>query len=174
EKASNEADKQKSSQEDSIPKNADKPEAVEQKTDSQAAKNSRESVDNGEKNSKQVDIDKAVNSDAAHLEEAKIAEPKADQAQPSATEAKVQMSDAKSTDNSKIAAKKVAAKEPIADQQATSNSSDVKTDRPADSQKVAESQKPVDAIVENKAAIEKGQETASDVATGANFKADDD
>src|SRR5690606_25544826 len=47
EKASNEADKQKASQEDSTPKNADKPEAVEQKTDSQAAKNSRDSVEIG-------------------------------------------------------------------------------------------------------------------------------
>ena len=168
EKASNDADKQKASQEDSTPKNANKPEAVEQKTDSQAAKNSRDSVDNSEKNSKQVDIAEAVDSDAAHLEEVKIAEPKADQAQPSATEAKVQMSDAKSVDNTKVAAKKVAAKEPIAEQQATSNSSDAQTDRPADSQK------PVDAIVENKAAIEKTQETASDVATDANSKADDD
>ncbi|MGP5336540.1 Rne/Rng family ribonuclease [Psychrobacter maritimus] len=174
EKASNEADKQKASQEDSSPKNVDKQETVEQKTDSQATKNSRDSVDNSEKNSKQVDTDKAVDSEAAHLEEAKIAEPKVDQAQPSTTEAKVQMSDAKSTDDSKIAAKKVAAKEPIADQQATSNSSDVQTDRPADSQKVAENQKPVDAIVENKAAIEKTQETASDVATDANSKTDDD
>ena len=170
EKASNEADKQKASQEDSTPKNADKQEAVEQKTDSQAVKNSRESVDNSEKDSKQVDTAKAVNSDAAHLEEAKIAEPKVDQAQPSATEAKVQMSDAKSVDDSKVAAKKVAAKEPIADQQATSNSSDVKTDRPADSQKLAESQKPVDVTAENKAATEKTQETASDV----NSKTDDD
>ena len=174
EKASNEADKQKASQEDSTPKNADKQEAVEQKTDNQAAKNSRDSVDSSEKNRQQVNTAKAVNSDAVHLEEAKIAEPKVDQAQPSATEAKVQMSDAKSTDDSKIAAKKVAAKEAGADEQATSNSSDVKTDRPADSQKVAESQKPVDAIVENKAAIEKGQETASDVATDVNSKTDDD
>src|SRR5690606_5022761 len=172
EKASNEADKQKSSQEDSIPKNADKPEAVEQKTDSQATKNSRDSVDNSEKNSKQVDTDKAIDSDAAHLEEAKIAEPKADQAQPSATEAKVQMSDAKSTDDSKIAAKKVAAKELAADQQATSNSSDAQTDRPADSKKLAESQKPVDVTAENEVATEKAQETASDVATDANSKAD--
>ena len=164
EKASNEADKQKASQEDSNPKNADKQEAVEQKTDNQAAKNSRDSVDSSEKNRQQVNTAKAVNSDAVHLEEAKIAEPKVDQAQPSATEAKVQMSDAKSVDDSKIAAKKVAVKELIADQQATSNSSDVKTDRPA------ESQKPVDAIVENKAATEKGQETASDV----NSKTDDD
>ncbi|WP_372828914.1 Rne/Rng family ribonuclease [Psychrobacter maritimus] len=173
EKASNDADKQKARQEDSNPKNADKQEAVEQKTDSQATKNSRESVDNSEKDSKQVDTAKAVNSDAAHLEEAKIAEPKVDQAQPSATEAKVQMSDAKSVDDSKVAAKKVAAKEAGADEQATSNSSDVKTDRPADSQKVAESQKPVDATAENKAATGKTQETASDVATDANSKADD-
>ena len=171
EKASNDADKQKARQEDSTPKNVDKPEAVEQKTDSQAAKNSRDSVDNSEKNSQQVET---VNSDTAHLEEAKIAEPKVDQAQPSATEAKVQMSDAKSVDDTKVAAKKVAAKEAGTDEQATSNSSDVKTDRPADSQKLAESQKPVDAIVENKAATEKGQETASDVATDVNSKTDDD
>src|SRR5690606_21985869 len=101
-------------------------------------------------------------------------EPKVDQAQPSATEAKVQMSDAKSVDNTKVAAKKVAAKEAGADEQATSNSSDVKTDRPADSQKVAESQKPVDVTAENKAATEKTQETASDVATDVNSKTDDD
>jgi len=168
EKASNDADKQKARQEDSTPKNVDKPEAVEQKTDSQATKNSRESVDNSEKNSQQVDIAEAVNSDAAHLKEAKIAEPKADQAQPSATEAKVQVSNTNSVDDSKVAAKKGAAEEAGTDEQATSNSSDVKTDRPA------ESQKPVDAIVENKAATEKTQETASDVATDANSKADDD
>ena len=169
EKASNDANIEKARQEDSPTKNADKQETVEQKTDSQAAKSSNVSVDNREKSSQQVDIVEAIESDAAHLEEAKTAEPKADQAQPSATEAKVQMSDAKSVDDTKVAARKVAAKEPIADQQATSNSSDAQTDRPADSKKLAESQKPVDATAKNETATEKTQETASDV----NSKADD-
>ena len=184
EKASNAANIEKASQEDSTPKNADKHEAVEQKTDNQAAKNSNGSVYNREKSSQQVNRAETVNSDASHLEEAqleeaqleeaqleeaKIAEPTtADQAQPSAT-------DAKSVDDSKVAAKKVDAKEAGADEQATSNSSDVQTDRPAatDSKKLAESQKPVDATAGNEAAIEKTQETASETDSDVNSKADD-
>ena len=174
EKASNDANTEKASQEDSTPENADKHEAVEQKTDSQAAKSSNGSVDNREKSSQQVNRAETVNNDAAQLEEAKIAEPTtADQAQPSATEAKVQMSDAKSVDDSKIAAKKVDAKEAGVDEQVTSNSSDVQTDRPADSKKLAEIQKPVDTTAENDAAIEKTQETASETDSDVNSKADD-
>ena len=174
EKASNETDKQKESQESSTPKNVDKQEAVEQKTDSQAAKNSRDSVDNREQSSQQVNRAETVNNDAAHLEAAQLEEAKiADQAQPSATEAKVQMSDAQSVDDSKVAAKKVDAKEAGADEQVTSNSSDVQTDRPADSKKLAESQKPVDTTTENDAAIEKTQETASETDSDVNSKADD-
>ena len=175
EKSSNDANTEKASQEDSTPKNADKHEAVEQKTDNQAAKNSNGSVDNREKSSQQVNRAETINNDAAHLEaaqleEAKIAEPTtADQAQPSATEAKVQMSDAQSVDDSKVAAKKVDTKETGADEQVTSNSSEVQTDRPAGSQKLAESQKPVDATAVNEAATEKTQETESNV----NSKADD-
>ncbi|MBB3106749.1 ribonuclease E [Psychrobacter luti] len=174
EKASNDADKQKIRQEDSTPKNADNQETVEQKTDSQAAKNSRKSVDSSEKSSKQVDTAEANHSDDNKVEEAKIAEPKVDQAQPSATEAKVQMSDTKSVDDTKVAAKKVDAKEVGADEQVTSISSDVQNDRPADSKKPVESQKPVDTTAKNEAATEKTQETASDVATDAEFKAGDD
>ena len=174
EKASNDANIEKARQEDSTTKNADKQETVEQKTESQAAKNSNGSVDNSEKSSQQVNRAETVNSDAAQLEEAKISEATtADQAQPSATEAKVQMSDAQSVDDSKIAAKKVDAKELSADEQVTSNSSDVQTDRPADSKKLAESQKPVDTTTENEAAIEKTQETASETDSDVNSKADD-
>ena len=175
EKASNAADIEKARQEDSTPEKSDKQEAIEQKTDSQAAKSSNGSVDNSEKSSQQVNRAEAVNSDAAHLEEAKIAEPNADQAQPSATEAKVQMSDAQYVDDSKVAAKKVDAKEAGADEQATSNSSDVQTDRPAatDSKKLAESQKLVDTTAENEAATEKTQETASETDSDVNSKADD-
>ena len=178
EKSSNDANTEKARQEDSTPENSDKQEIVEQKTDSQAAKSSNVSVDNREKSSQQVNRAETVNSDAshleaAHLEEAKISEPKADQAQPSTTEAKVQMSDAQSVDDSKIAAKKVDAKEAMADEQVTSNSSDVQTDRPADIKKLAESQKPVDATAENEAATEKPQETASETDSDVNSKADD-
>ena len=174
EKASNDANIEKARQEDSTTKNADKQETVEQKTESQAAKNSNGSVDNSEKSSQQVNRAETVNSDAAQLEEAKISEATtADQAQPSATEAKVQMSDAQSVDDSKIAAKKVDAKELSADEQVASNSSDVQTDRPADSKKLAESQKPVDTTTENEAAIEKTQETASETDSDVNSKADD-
>ena len=173
EKASNEANTEKASQEDSTPENSDKQEAVEQKTDNQAAKSSNGSVDNREKSSQQVNEAEAVNSDAAQLEEAKIVEPKADRAQPSATEAKVQMSDAQSVDDNKVDAKKVDAKEAGVDEQVTSNSSDVQTDRPADRKKLAESQKPVDTTAENDAAIEKTQETASETDSDVNSKADD-
>ncbi|WP_201547119.1 Rne/Rng family ribonuclease [Psychrobacter immobilis] len=178
EKSSNDANIEKASQEDSTTKNADKQETVEQKTDSQAAKNSNGAVDNSEKSSQQVNRAETVNSDAAHLEaaqleEAKIAEPKADQAQPNATEAKVQMSNAKSVDDSKVDAKKVDAKEAEADEQATSNSSEVQTERPADIKNLAESQKPVDTTAENDAAIEKTQETASETDSDVNSKADD-
>ena len=175
EKASNDANTEKASQEDSTPENADKHEAVEQKTDSQAAKSSNGSVDNREKSSQQVNEAETINNDAAQLEEAKIVEPKADRAQPSATEAKVQMSDAQSVDDNKLDAKKVDAKEAGVDEQVTSNSSDVQTDRPAatDSKKLAESQKPVDTTAEKDAAIEKTQETASETDSDVNSKADD-
>ena len=169
EKASNAANIEKARQEDSTPKNADKHEAVEQKTDNQAAKNSNGSVDNSEKSSQQVNRAETVNNDAALLEAAKTG----DQAQPSATEAKVQMPDTQSVDDSKIAAKKVDAKEAGADEQVTSNSSDVQTDRPSDSKKLAESQKPVDATAVNEAATEKPQETASETDYDVNSKADD-
>lgn len=148
EKAINEADKQKASQEDSTPKNADKQEAVEQNTDSQAAKNSRDSVDNSQKTSTQAvtanaaQNDNAQNDNAASVD-ALLAAAQTNDAKPSTTDDKVQKSDAKSVDERNIEATKSAA-----DEQSTSKSrSAVKTSSKA----------------EDVAPTEKAQKAASDV-----------
>lgn len=133
EKASNEADKQKASQEDSTAKNADKQEAVEQMTDSQAAKNSLDSVDSSPKTSTQTVTADAAKSDNAQNDKAEsgdavVAAAKMDDAKTSTTEDKVQKSDANSVDERNVEATK-----PAADEQSTSKSrSAVKTSDKAD------------------------------------------
>ena len=143
EKASNEADKQKASQEDRTPKNADKQEAVEQITDSQAAKNSLDSVDSSPKTSTQTVTADAAKSDNPASGDAVVAAAKMDDAKTSTTEDKVQKSDANSVDERNVEATK-----PAADEQSTSKSrSAVKTSSKAD----------------DVAPTEKAQKTASDV-----------
>lgn len=133
EKAINEADKQKASQEDSTAKNADKQEAVEQITDSQAAKNSRDSVDSSQKTSTQTVTADAAKSDNAQNDKAEsgdavVAAAKMDDAKTSTTEDKVQKSDANSVDERNVEATKSAA-----DEHSTSKSgSAVETSRKAD------------------------------------------
>ncbi|MHA1178850.1 Rne/Rng family ribonuclease [Psychrobacter faecalis] len=123
EKASNEADKQKASQEDSTPRNADKQKAVEQITDSQAAKNSRDSVDSSQKTSTQT-----TTVQAAQSGDAVVAAAKMDEAKTSTTEDKAQKSDANSVDERNVEATKSAA-----DEHSTSKSgSAVETSRKAD------------------------------------------
>ena len=128
EKAINEADKQKASQEDSTAKNADKQEAVEQITDSQAAKNSRDSVDSSQKTSTQTVTADAAKSDNPASGDAVIPAAKTDETKLSTTEDKVQKSDANSVDERNVEATK-----PAADEQSTSKSrSAVKTSDKAD------------------------------------------
>lgn len=128
EKASNEADKQKASKEDSTAENADKQEAVEQMTDSQAAKNSRDSVDSSPKTSTQTVTADAAKSDNPASGDAVVAAAKMDDAKTSTTEDKVQKSDANSVDERNVEATKSAA-----DEHSTSKSgSAVKTSRKAD------------------------------------------
>ncbi|MEZ2692999.1 Rne/Rng family ribonuclease [Psychrobacter faecalis] len=128
EKAINEADKQKASQEDSTAKNADKQEAVEQITDSQAAKNRRDSVDSSPKTSTQTVTADAAKSDNPASGDAVVAAAKMDDAKTSTTEDKVQKSDANSVDERNVEATK-----PAADEQSTSKSrSAVKTSDKAD------------------------------------------
>lgn len=127
EKASNEADKQKASQEDSTPKNAHKQEAVEQITDSQAAKNSRDSVDSSPKTSTQTVTVDAAQNDKAQSGDAVVAAAKMDEAKTSTTQDKAQKSDANSVDERNVEATK------SADEQSTSqNRSAVKTSSKAD------------------------------------------
>ena len=143
EKAINEADKQKVSQEDSTSKNADKQEAVEQNTDSQAAKNSRDSVDSSQKTSTQAVTANAAQNDNAASVDTVLAAAQTNDAKTSATDDKVQKSNAKSVDQRNIEAITSAAVE-----QATSKSrSAVKTSNKAD----------------DVAPTEKAQKTASDV-----------
>ncbi len=128
EKASNEADKQKASQEDRTPKNADKQEAVEQITDSQATKNSLDSVDSSQKTSTQTVTADAAKKDNAASGDAVVAAAKMDDAKTSTTEDKVQKSDANSVDERNVEATKSAA-----DEHSTSKSgSAVETSRKAD------------------------------------------
>ncbi|MGP5313185.1 Rne/Rng family ribonuclease [Psychrobacter faecalis] len=128
EKASNEADKQKASQEDSTPRNADKQKAVEQITDSQAAKNSRDSVDSSQKTSTQTTTVQAAKNDNAQSGDAVVAAAKMDEAKTSTTEDKAQKSDANSVDERNVEATKSAA-----DEHSTSKSgSAVETSRKAD------------------------------------------
>ena len=128
EKASNEADKQKASQEDSTPRNADKQKAVEQITDSQAAKNSRDSVDSSQKTSTQTTTVQAAKNDNAQSGDAGVAAAKMDEAKTSTTEDKAQKSDANSVDERNVEATKSAA-----DEHSTSKSgSAVETSRKAD------------------------------------------
>ena len=123
EKAINEADKQKASQEDSTAKNADKQEAVEQITDSQAAKNRRDSVDSSQKTSTQTVTADAAKSDNPASGDAVVAAAKTDETKLSSTDDKVQKSDANSVDERNVEATK-----PAADEQSTSKSrSAVKT-----------------------------------------------
>ena len=119
EKASNEADKQKASQEDSTAKNADKQEAVEQITDSQAAKNSRDSVDSSQKTSTQTVTADAAKSDNPASGDAVIPAAKMDDAKTSTTEDKVQKSDANSVDE-----RNVEATQPAAEKSSMSKSRD--------------------------------------------------
>ncbi|MGP5271982.1 Rne/Rng family ribonuclease [Psychrobacter faecalis] len=143
EKASNEADKQKASQEDRTPKNTDKQEAVEQITDSQAAKNSLDSVDSSQKTSTQTVTADAAKSDNPASGDAVVAAAKMDDAKTSTTEDKVQKSDANSVDERNVEATK-----PTAYEQSTSKSrSAVKTSGKAD----------------DVAPTEKAQKTAADV-----------
>ena len=148
EKASNEADKQKASKEDSTPENADKQEAVEQMTDSQAAKNSRDSVDSSPKTSTQTVTADAAKSDNPASADAVVAAAKMDDAKTSTTEDKVQKSDANSVDERNVEATK-----PAADEQSTSKSrSAVKTSDKADDVAPTEAQKTaadVDANTDN-------------------------
>ncbi|WP_423813416.1 Rne/Rng family ribonuclease [Psychrobacter sp. 219-2-C] len=148
EKASNEADKQKASKEDSTPENADKQEAVEQMTDSQAAKNSRDSVDSSPKTSTQTVTADAAKSDNPASGDAVVAAAKMDDAKTSTTEDKVQKSDANSVDERNVEATK-----PAADEQSTSKSrSAVKTSDKADDVAPTEAQKTaadVDANTDN-------------------------
>ncbi|WP_288727773.1 Rne/Rng family ribonuclease, partial [uncultured Psychrobacter sp.] len=116
EKAINEADKQKASQEDSTAKNADKQEAVEQITDSQAAKNRRDSVDSSQKTSTQA---VAAKKDNAASGDAVVAAAKMDDAKTSTTEDKVQKSDANSVDE-----RNVEATQPAAEKSSMSKSRD--------------------------------------------------
>lgn len=137
EKAINEADKQKASQEDSTAKNADKQEAVEQITDSQAAKNRRDSVDSSQKTSTQTVTADAAKSDNPASGDAVVAAAKMDDAKTSTTEDKVQKSDANSVDERNVEATK-----PAADEQSTSKSrSAVKTSDKADDVAPTEAQK---------------------------------
>ena len=143
EKASNEADKQKASQEDRTPKNADKQEAVEQITDSQATKNSLDSVDSSPRTSTQTVTADAAKSDNPASGDAVVAAAKMDDAKTSTTEDKVQKSDANSVDERNVEATK-----PTAYEQSTSKSrSAVKTSGKAD----------------DVAPTEKAQKTAADV-----------
>ena len=119
EKAINEADKQKASQEDSTAKNADKQEAVEQITDSQAAKNSRDSVDSSQKTSTQTVTADAAKSDNPASGDAVIPAAKMDDAKTSTTEDKVQKSDANSVDE-----RNVEATQPAAEKSSMSKSRD--------------------------------------------------
>ena len=128
EKASNEADKQKASQEDRTPKNTDKQEAVEQITDSQATKNSLDSVDSSPRTSTQTVTADAAKSDNPASGDAVIPAAKTDETKLSTTEDKVQKSDANSVDERNVEATK-----PAADEQSTSKSrSAVKTSDKAD------------------------------------------
>ena len=104
EKAINEADKQKASQEDSTAKNADKQEAVEQITDSQAAKNRRDSVDSSQKTSTQTVTADAAKSDNPASGDAVIPAAKTDETKLSSTDDKVQKSDANSVDERNVEA----------------------------------------------------------------------
>lgn len=119
EKASNEADKQKASQEDSTAKNADKQEAVEQITDSQAAKNRRDSVDSSQKTSTQTVTADAAKSDNPASGDAVIPAAKTDETKLSSTDDKVQKSDANSVDE-----RNVEATQPAAEKSSMSKSRD--------------------------------------------------
>ena len=119
EKAINEADKQKASQEDSTAKNADKQEAVEQITDSQAAKNSRDSVDSSQKTSTQTVTADAAKSDNPASGDAVIPAAKTDETKLSSTDDKVQKSDANSVDE-----RNVEATQPAAEKSSMSKSRD--------------------------------------------------
>lgn len=119
EKAINEADKQKASQEDSTAKNADKQEAVEQITDSQAAKNSRDSVDSSPKTSTQTVTADAAKSDNPASGDAVIPAAKTDETKLSSTDDKVQKSDANSVDE-----RNVEATQPAAEKSSMSKSRD--------------------------------------------------
>lgn len=112
EKAINEADKQKASQEDSTAKNADKQEAVEQITDSQAAKNRRDSVDSSQKTSTQTVTADAAKSDNPASGDAVIPAAKTDETKLSSTDDKVQKSDANSVDERNVEATQPAAEKP--------------------------------------------------------------
>src|SRR5699024_10696159 len=119
EKAINEADKQKASQEDSTAKNADKQEAVEQITDSQAAKNRRDSVDSSKKTSTQTVTAEAAKSDKPASGDAVIPAAKTDETKLSSTDDKVQKSDANSVDE-----RNVEATQPAAEKSSMSKSRD--------------------------------------------------
>lgn len=119
EKAINEADKQKASQEDSTAKNADKQEAVEQITDSQAAKNRRDSVDSSPKTSTQTVTADAAKSDNPASGDAVIPAAKTDETKLSSTDDKVQKSDANSVDE-----RNVEATQPAAEKSSMSKSRD--------------------------------------------------
>ena len=119
EKAINEADKQKASQEDSTAKNADKQEAVEQMTDSQAAKNRRDSVDSSQKTSTQTVTADAAKSDNPASGDAVIPAAKTDETKLSSTDDKVQKSDANSVDE-----RNVEATQPAAEKSSMSKSRD--------------------------------------------------
>lgn len=119
EKAINEADKQKASQEDSTAKNADKQEAVEQITDSQAAKNRRDSVDSSQKTSTQTVTADAAKSDNPASGDAVIPAAKTDETKLSSTDDKVQKSDANSVDE-----RNVEATQPAAEKSSMSKSRD--------------------------------------------------
>ena len=119
EKASNEADKQKASQEDRTPKNTDKQEAVEQITDSQATKNSLDSVDSSPRTSTQTVTADAAKSDNPASGDAVIPAAKTDETKLSTTEDKVQKSDANSVDE-----RNVEATQPAAEKSSMSKSRD--------------------------------------------------
>ncbi|WP_286797969.1 Rne/Rng family ribonuclease [Psychrobacter sp. UBA6291] len=119
EKAINEADKQKASQEDSTAKNADKQEAVEQITDSQAANNRRDSVDSSQKTSTQTVTADAAKSDNPASGDAVIPAAKTDETKLSSTDDKVQKSDANSVDE-----RNVEATQPAAEKSSMSKSRD--------------------------------------------------
>jgi len=149
EKASNEADKQKASKEDSTPENADKQEAVEQMTDSQAAKNSRDSVDSSQKTSTQTVTADAAKSDNPASGDAVIPAAKTDETKLSSTDDKVQKSDANSVDERNVEATQPAAEKSSMSKSRNAVETSDKADDVAPTEKAQKTASDVDANTDN-------------------------